>query len=83
MYKSSNNFKDDIVKHYKSQGKKVVYIGDGSADYNAAKDADYSFAIEGSRLAELCKNHRVLSKNITDFQKVIEAIDKILLHGER
>lgn len=83
LYKSSNNFKDDIVKHYKSQGKKVVYIGDGSADYNAAKDADYSFAIEGSRLAELCKNHRVLSKNITDFQKVIEAIDKILLHGER
>jgi 2-hydroxy-3-keto-5-methylthiopentenyl-1-phosphate phosphatase len=82
LYKSSDNFKDDIVKHYKSQGRKVVYIGDGSADYKAAKDADYSFAIEGSKLARLCKSHGIPCKNITDFHKVIEAICKILSHDE-
>jgi 2,3-diketo-5-methylthio-1-phosphopentane phosphatase len=83
LYKSSDNFKHDIVKHYESQGRKVVYIGDGSADYKAAKNSDYSFAIEGSRLARLCKSHGIPCKNITDFQKVIEAICKILSHDER
>jgi 2,3-diketo-5-methylthio-1-phosphopentane phosphatase len=83
FYKSSENFKHDIVKHYKSQGKKVIYIGDGSADYNAAKDADCSFAIEGSKLAKLCKSHGIPCKNIADFQKVIEGIRKILPHGKR
>jgi 2,3-diketo-5-methylthio-1-phosphopentane phosphatase len=83
FYKSSDNFKHDIVKHYESQGRKVVYIGDGLADYKAAKDADYSFVIEGSRLARLCKSHGIPCKNITDFQKVIEAICKILSHDER
>jgi len=83
LYKSSDNFKHDIVKHYKNQDRKVVYIGDGLADYKAAKDADYSFAIEDSKLARLCKSHGIPCKNITDFQKVIETICKILSHDER
>jgi 2,3-diketo-5-methylthio-1-phosphopentane phosphatase len=83
FYKSSDNFKHDIVKHYESQGRKVVYIGDGLADYNPAKDANYSFAIEGSKLARLCKSHGIPCKNITDFHKVIEAVCKILPHDER
>jgi len=75
--RTSDNFKHDMVRHYKSHGRKVVYVGDGLADYAAAKDADYSFAIEGSRLAKLCKSHGIPCGNMTDFQEVIEAIRKI------
>jgi 2-hydroxy-3-keto-5-methylthiopentenyl-1-phosphate phosphatase len=74
---ASDNFKHDMVRYCKRKGKEVIYIGDGVADCAAAKDADYSFAIEGSRLAELCKNHGMPCTDITDFQKVIEAIRKI------
>jgi 2,3-diketo-5-methylthio-1-phosphopentane phosphatase len=76
--KTSDNFKHDMVRHYKSHSRKVVYVGDGSADYAAAKDANYSYAIEGSRLAKLCKSHGIPCRNITDFQDVLEAIRKIL-----
>jgi 2,3-diketo-5-methylthio-1-phosphopentane phosphatase len=72
--KSSTDFKHDIVRQYKNEGREVVYIGDGFADYDAARDADYSFVIEGSRLAKLFKSHGIPCKSITDFQEVIEAI---------
>jgi 2-hydroxy-3-keto-5-methylthiopentenyl-1-phosphate phosphatase len=75
----SDNFKNDMVRRYKSQGKEVMYIGDGTADYVGARDADHSFAMEGSKLAKLCKNHGIPCKSITDFQKVIEAIRKIIV----
>jgi 2-hydroxy-3-keto-5-methylthiopentenyl-1-phosphate phosphatase len=75
---ASANFKQDIVKNCKKQGKKVIFVGDGLADWEAAKDADYSFAIGGSRLAKLCKNHGIACKNILDFQEVINVIRKIV-----
>ena len=75
--KASVNFKQDLVKHYKAQGKKVVYIGDGSADYAAALSCDYPFAIECSRLAALCKGQRNDCTVITDFITVVEAISRI------
>jgi 2-hydroxy-3-keto-5-methylthiopentenyl-1-phosphate phosphatase len=75
--RSSDNFKHDLVKHYRSQHKEVMYIGDGLADYEAAKDACCSFAIGGSRLAKLCKSHGIPCRNTTDFRKVIEAIQEI------
>jgi 2-hydroxy-3-keto-5-methylthiopentenyl-1-phosphate phosphatase len=76
--RTSDNFKHDMVRHHKSQGRKIVYVGDGSADYAAAKDADYSFAIEGSRLAKLCISRGIPCRNIIDFQDVIEAIRETL-----
>jgi len=72
--RASENFKHDLVNHHRSQSKKVIYIGDGTADYAAAKNADYSFVIEGSRLAKLCLSHGIPCKSITDFQRIIEAI---------
>jgi 2-hydroxy-3-keto-5-methylthiopentenyl-1-phosphate phosphatase len=74
---TSENFKHDMVRHYQGQGMKVMYVGDGSADYAAVKDADYSFAIKGSRLAKLCRDDGIPCTNMTDFQDVIEAICKI------
>lgn len=72
--KVSVNFKQDLVKHYRVMGKKVIYIGDGSADFAAAISCDYPFAIEGSKLAGLCDNQRKDCEMLTDFAAVVEAI---------
>lgn len=74
---TSDNLKHDMVRYYQSQGMKVMYVGDGSADYAGVKDADYSFVIKGSRLAKLCRSHGIPCTNMTDFQDVIEAIRRI------
>jgi 2,3-diketo-5-methylthio-1-phosphopentane phosphatase len=74
--KTSVNFKQDLVRHYKNDGKKVAYIGDGSGDYAAARDSDYRFAVDGSRLARLCKKNNVHCMNIVDFQEVLKTIQE-------
>jgi len=73
---ASENIKDDAVRRYKSRNKTVIYIGDGLADCTAAKVADYSFAIEGSKLAKLCAKQGIHCRIITDFQEIIEIICK-------
>jgi 2,3-diketo-5-methylthio-1-phosphopentane phosphatase len=75
--KTSINFKHDLVRQYKNEGKKVAYIGDGSGDYAAARDSDCRFAINGSRLARLCENNNVPCKNIMDFQEVLKTIQEM------
>ena len=45
----SINFKEDLVRYHKKQGDRVFYIGDGTGDFPAAREADFPFAIEGSR----------------------------------
>jgi 2-hydroxy-3-keto-5-methylthiopentenyl-1-phosphate phosphatase len=75
---ASINFKDDLVRYYKRLGKKTVYIGDGFADFNAARNADFSFAIKDSKLAELLKNDRIPHKEISDFLEVVEALRKMI-----
>jgi 2,3-diketo-5-methylthio-1-phosphopentane phosphatase len=75
--KTSVSFKDDLVKFYRKQGKSVVYIGDGQGDYYAAGNADYPFAIKGSRLAELLKKDGIAHKEISDFWEVVEVLDAL------
>ena len=72
--KTSANFKQDFVRQCKSRGKKVIFIGDGSGDYDAAREADIAFAIKGSKLAELCAKHGIYFRSITDFLGVIETL---------
>jgi 2-hydroxy-3-keto-5-methylthiopentenyl-1-phosphate phosphatase len=77
--KTSVNFKHDLVRHRKSQGNKVIFIGDGSGDYSAAMEADFSFAIGGSRLAKLCESRGANCSNIDNFREVVEAIRRLTL----
>jgi 2,3-diketo-5-methylthio-1-phosphopentane phosphatase len=74
----ASNFKEDLVRHYKVQGKRVVYIGDGVADYPAAKNADFPFAIKGSRLAKICEGVGLSCENITDFKEIVEAVQRMV-----
>jgi len=74
----SINLKDDLVKFYKDRGVKVVYIGNGRADFPAAKIADIALSITGSPLSRLCKVNGVPCREFTYFQEVINAIDDYL-----
>lgn len=71
---SSINFKQDIVRHSKRQERKVIFVGDGLADFPAAKDADKVFAIKDSRLSKLCKKTGIKCKEIIDFREVTNTV---------
>ena len=71
---TSTNFKEDLVRYHRKQGKKVVYIGNGPGDYPAARVADLPFAVRGSKLAQLCRNAGIACEEITDFQQAVESI---------
>lgn len=71
---ASVNLKDDLVRFHKKEGTKVAYIGDGFSDYPAAEIADFAFAIEGSKLAELLTKDRVSHKEVRDFREIIQEI---------
>lgn len=73
-YLESVNFKDDLVRYYRKQGRKAVYIGDGLIDYHAIRNADLSFAIKGSDLAHKCKRNKIPHIEIWNFQQAVDGI---------
>jgi 2,3-diketo-5-methylthio-1-phosphopentane phosphatase len=76
-FTNSVNFKHDLAMQYKSQGLRMVFIGDGHADFAAAKEADIAFVIKGSRLEELCKKENIRFKSISNFSEVLESMGKM------
>jgi len=72
------NFKDALVRQEKTNGTRVFFLGNGFGDLAAAKEAEFAFAIRGSRLAELCLEHRVEHEEIDDFQEVVDALSQRL-----
>lgn len=76
--KGSVNFKDNQVRHYRRLGEKIIFFGNGSGDYQAAKIADYTFAIKGSVLADMCRKTKVACQEITDFQVATETVKRIV-----
>jgi len=72
--RDSENFKDDLARSQKRQGRRVAFVGDGIGDFPAARIADLAFAIRGSRLAQLCRTRSVPCREIVDFQEVVDSI---------
>ena len=70
----SIDFKEDLVKSFKKQRYKTIYVGDGVSDFNAIQIADFPFVIKDSKLAKICENKRVPHKEIVDFKNVIDTI---------
>ncbi len=66
----SANFKHDLARRFKSQGKRIIYIGDGTGDYAAAREASVFFVVRGSRLEQLCRENRDNCMSMTDFREV-------------
>ena len=72
--RTSLSVKDDLVKYYKAKGRRVAYVGDGIWDIHALKEADYRFAIKGSRLAELCRRQGIPAREVSDFLEMVTTI---------
>lgn len=70
----ATNFKDALVRNEKMNGTRVLFVGNGFGDFSAAKEANYVFAVRGSRLAELCRERQVEHEEIDDFAQVVVAL---------
>jgi len=73
--KSSTNFKDDLVNYERRKGTRVFFVGNGFSDFPAAMQSDLAFAIKGSRLVELCREHGIQHEEIDDFNQVTIALE--------
>ena len=73
---SSINFKEDLLNYYHDLKYEVVYIGDGSSDYEPAKKADLVFSVEKSKLSRMCHERSISHKQFNDFDEVIQGIEK-------
>jgi 2-hydroxy-3-keto-5-methylthiopentenyl-1-phosphate phosphatase len=65
------------VRKYKDQGLRVIFLGDGSADFAAAKEANLAFAIKGSRLGGTGEKQKIPFKSMSTFLEVLESIRKM------
>ncbi len=75
--KESQNFKEDLVIDYQKQGFKIIYLGDGSGDFYAAKKADISYVVKDSELARIFEEKQLNCNTFLDFQSIIQ--DLIIL----
>jgi 2-hydroxy-3-keto-5-methylthiopentenyl-1-phosphate phosphatase len=78
LERGSSTFKDDLVLRLKRQGKRVIYIGDGSYDFKAALASDLAFAVKGSKLARLCQREGIAFTEFLDFAEVVQSLARSL-----
>jgi len=76
--KESLSFKDDLVMRLRCEGKRVVYIGDGSYDFRAASASDLAFAVRGSKLARLGREGGCGFCEFEDFAEVVQVLARHL-----
>jgi 2-hydroxy-3-keto-5-methylthiopentenyl-1-phosphate phosphatase len=67
-FSKSRDFKEDTVMDFKARGHRVVYVGDGSGDANAAERSDAVFAVRGSMLQKACGERRTPHRAIQTFE---------------
>jgi len=75
-YEDSKNFKEDIVKKYKKDVNYSIYIGNGLSDFEGVRAANFSYVVNKSKLANLCKTEHIPHKEFQDFAEIIEDIEK-------
>jgi 2-hydroxy-3-keto-5-methylthiopentenyl-1-phosphate phosphatase len=76
------NFKDDMVRYYKTKADTVAYIGDGRWDLHALRSADLRFAIRNSKLDELCKEQDIHATTVSDFREIVVSLKKEMLERD-
>jgi 2,3-diketo-5-methylthio-1-phosphopentane phosphatase len=60
--------KSEVIRRYKSEGAKVIYIGDGVSDYEAAGVADEIYAT--GKLADYCEKIGYPAKEFHNFEEL-------------
>ncbi|MHA2428603.1 MAG: MtnX-like HAD-IB family phosphatase [Candidatus Hermodarchaeia archaeon] len=68
---TSLDFKQACVKDHQRRGYTVFYIGDAESDFNAVRQANYSFVIQGTTLAQLCTTEKIPHLLIDDFRRTV------------
>ena len=74
LSEDSKNFKTDIAMKYKRESDKIIYIGDGLSDYEAVRVVDFSYVVEGTKLAEQCINENISHKTFSTFYEIIKEL---------
>jgi len=77
FHAASRDFKEDMVMHHKGQGSRVVFLGDGAGDFNAAAAADLVFAIRGSRLDTMCSDRRIPHRSVATLAPVARFVHTV------
>ena len=72
---ATRGFKDSYLRHFRSQGDTVIYIGDGLSDIAPAGEADY--VIARSTLARHCKASGIDYYCFEVFDDVAKRVDEI------
>lgn len=70
------NFKEAIVHEHQRRGRQVVFLGDGSTDFAAARRADLVFARD--RLLEYCRRDGIACHPFATFADVRRGLERIL-----
>lgn len=69
-----DSFKRERVRHYRRQGYRVLFAGDGTSDFAAAREADLLFA--RGPLLKLCRRDGVRARTLTTFHHAAAAIHR-------
>ena len=64
------DFKQDFVLESRKIHDRVILIGDGSSDYNAARSSDFIYAVKGSRLAAKCSEESLPHRTFSSFSEL-------------
>ncbi len=68
-----NAFKETYVDWFRSQGYRIIYIGNGPSDFGPARDCDHIFAT--GNLVKCCKEAGIHCTPFTDFCEVIAGLE--------
>lgn len=76
LVESGQDFKVRVMEELKSENHytDTIFCGDGRNDFPLAQKADKVFAVENSRLADLCRESGIAHQTFNDFFQVIEAL---------
>jgi 2-hydroxy-3-keto-5-methylthiopentenyl-1-phosphate phosphatase len=72
------DFKQDAVLEARKLHDRVIYIGDGPSDYNAARSSDNIYAVRGSRLAMMCSKESLPHSTFSSFSELEDDVRKYL-----
>jgi len=74
---TSKDFKEDLLIRLKRQGHKVIFIGDGAGDFNAAVLADALFTITGSPLDLICADRRIPHESVRTLVPIWKFVHRV------
>jgi 2-hydroxy-3-keto-5-methylthiopentenyl-1-phosphate phosphatase len=70
------DFKEAVVRQRQAEGLRVAFVGDGSTDFAAARQADHVFA--RARLLAMCQNEGIPHTPFEDFHEVKKGLSRLL-----